>query len=373
MAGILDKKSRLFDYQITTNGRSQIQNNDIRYTYATFSDSSIVYYKDYDKTKDYKREVDGSEFYYLPLESTTKENVEFVREFKFNEENKSYTDLYSFNNSQSNLSLIDFSKEKVKEISISKKVQDQKIILTKSGFSPDTFSFKMDSSLENGEFNFRNTVNINNYPTILNTTTTIKNVSPIYNDKRFSNKINFMKMPPVNQDDEDVFERSSFVGLEEFDRKSSLDFLFKSFNENVTFQNESSREKSIKNILSTLENSKEILKKEYYLNEEDNIDTMFLEMFEVQENSNNTILEKLIHVKVEEIFDEVTGKYKTIYMIGKVKYNNRELNLEEIKANLKDNLRKFNAAFNDSDGYDFKIYKLSNFYSFINMFILVAE
>lgn len=151
MAGILDKKSRLFDYQITTNGRAQIQNSDIRYTYATFSDASIVYYKDYDKTKNYKREVDGSEFYYLPLESTTKENVEFVKEFKFNEELKSYTDLYIFDSSDNVLSLIDFSKEKVEEISIGKKVKDQKIILTKSGFTPDTFSFKTNTTLENGE------------------------------------------------------------------------------------------------------------------------------------------------------------------------------------------------------------------------------
>ena len=48
MSGILDKKSRIFDFVITNNGREQIENNDIRYKYASFSDKSIVYTKDFD-------------------------------------------------------------------------------------------------------------------------------------------------------------------------------------------------------------------------------------------------------------------------------------------------------------------------------------
>ena len=48
MSGILDKKSRIFDFVITKNGRAQLEDNDIRYKYATFSDRSIVYTKDFE-------------------------------------------------------------------------------------------------------------------------------------------------------------------------------------------------------------------------------------------------------------------------------------------------------------------------------------
>ena len=46
MSGILDKKSRIIDFTITENGRSQIESGDIRYKFASLSDSSIIYTKD---------------------------------------------------------------------------------------------------------------------------------------------------------------------------------------------------------------------------------------------------------------------------------------------------------------------------------------
>jgi hypothetical protein len=374
MAGILDKKSRLFDYQITQDGRKQIQNNDIRYRYASFSDSSIVYEKDFEKTKLYKNKIDNSEFYFLPLESTTKENSTFVKEFKFDSDNNSYTDIYLFKKPEDLIDLVSYSKEKVEEVSIGTKIKNQKLLYKKSGLTPDTLSFKINTNLDQQEFNFRSNKNINNYPTILNTTTSIRNLLPIHNDKRFSHKINFMKMPPVNIGGQELFERTDFLGLKEFDNKSSIDFLFKSFNEKITFVNEQDRTASIKDILKVLEDSKEVFKKEYKLIEEDNYDTLFFEIFEVNDlNEENFNLEKLIKIKAGEIFDEISGKYKTIYLVGKIKYNNREIVTEEMKDYIKDDLRRFNMAFNDSDSYEFKIYKLSNFYSFINLFTIVFE
>lgn len=374
MAGILDKKSRLFDYQITTDGRKQIQNNDLRFVYASFSDKSIVYTKNDILSEGNKSVVDGSEFYFLPLESTTKENSTLVNEFKFvfNESEKSYKDSYEFVISAGQ-TLLSAAKEKVTEISIGTKINNEKIILTKSGLSPDTFSFKINAKSEDGDFNFRNSGNINTYPTILNASTAVSNLEPIYNDKRFFNKTNFMKMPPVNSENIDIFSRSSFKGLDVFDRKSNIDFMFKSFDEKITFQNEDDREKSIKDMIDIMSMSKEFIKKEYHLVEEDNADTFFIEMFEAVEKNNIGSLEKLLFIKLDEIYDNYKNAYKDVYLVGKLKYNNRESNIEEEKEKLKEELRRFNLAYNNSDGYEFRIYKLANLFSFVNMFVIVAE
>lgn len=375
MAGILDKKSRLFDYQLTTDGRRQIKNNDLRFVYASFSDKSIVYLEDEEKSIDKKNIIDGSEKLFLPLESTTKENSTLVNEFKFTftPTEKSYTDLYDFSVDESS-SFIDIAKNKVIKESIGTKISNEKIILTKSGFSPSTFSFKIITTSENSEFNFKNTLNINQYPTILTATTSVNNIASVYNDKRFFHKINFMKMPPINNSEQDVFERNSFKDLVSFDNKSNIDFMFKSFDEKITFQNENDRKKSIKDMIDVMNNSKEFIKKEYHLIEEDNIDTFFIEMFEANQiDDNNGQLEKLLFIKLEEIYDNYTNSYKDVYLVGKLKYNNREINITEEKENLKEEFRKFNLAYNDSDGYEFKIYKLSHLFSFINMFVIVAE
>ena len=81
MAGILDKKSRIIDYVITDNGRSQLENNDIRYKYATFSDKSIIYTKDFDLSITKKADITDAEIQYIPLEVTSKGNTEINPEF----------------------------------------------------------------------------------------------------------------------------------------------------------------------------------------------------------------------------------------------------------------------------------------------------
>ena len=60
MSGILNKKERIFDFVITENGRRQIQNNDIRYKYASISDASVIYTKNEDLSVVKKRDIDNS-------------------------------------------------------------------------------------------------------------------------------------------------------------------------------------------------------------------------------------------------------------------------------------------------------------------------
>lgn len=376
MSGILDKKSRLFDYQITTEGRKQIKNNDIRFVYASFSDKNIVYNIDHLKSESNKVKVDNSEYFYLPLESSTKDTNSFVNEFKFDSVNKSYTDIYYFS-FENDSNFLDDARSNVSNVSISSKIKNQNILLTKSSYSPDTFTFKIESTLDNNSIVFNNSLNITQYPTIVNSKSSIKNIDSILHDKRFDSKINFMKMPPVNLSGVRVFDDSDFNMLEAYQNKSNIDYMFKSFDEKITINTDDKKE-TITNLLSVMNMSNKLFKKEYSLVEQDDNNTFFIEMFEVnkrQDASGNDIafLEKLIFIKLEEIFDSNLNKFKDVYLVGKIKYNNREINEEVLKENLKENLRRFNLASNDANGYDFKIYKLANFYCFINMFVLVAE
>jgi hypothetical protein len=373
MAGILDKKSRLFDYQFTLNGKKQMQNNDLRFVYATISDKSIVYTADDEKSIDNKSKIDGSEFFYLPLEVSVKDNNDFSKEFKFDPDSKTYSDKYTFNIVNNNL--VQSGYEALKTYSISSKIKNQGIILTKSGLMPDTLTFKIISSNEDSSFNFKNTVNINKYPTILNVNTSVKNIEPLQNDKRFSEKINFLKMPPVNDVGESVFNTNRFPSVVEFNKKSNIDFIFRSFKEKITFENENSREKTLSDILSVMEKSKQILKKEYSLIEEDDLDTFFLEMFEinVDETGKSTpegVLEKLLFVNLGEIFDVYKDAYKKIYLVGKVMYNEKEL--EEID-DIKNKNEVVDKIIGNESGYRYKNYALSNLYSFVNMFTIVVE
>ena len=84
MSGILDKKSRIIDFVITENGRSQMQSGDIRYRYATLSDKSIIYSKDKILSQSKKADVSDSEIQYIPLETSTSLNNEINPEFDLN-------------------------------------------------------------------------------------------------------------------------------------------------------------------------------------------------------------------------------------------------------------------------------------------------
>ena len=43
MSGILDKKQRLIDFILTSDGYKQIENGDLRFVYATLTDNEAIY------------------------------------------------------------------------------------------------------------------------------------------------------------------------------------------------------------------------------------------------------------------------------------------------------------------------------------------
>lgn len=378
MSGILDKKSRVFDYVLTSEGLRQIQKNDLRYRYASLSDASIIYEKDFEKSEINKNNIDQSRLYNLPLETSTSGSYTFSNEFKFDEKTKKYTDTYSFE-IDSQLDLTNTTEvdnlflDKVEEVSIGTKIKGQNILLTKSGISPDTLSFKISSNITEGFFDFKNKKVLNSYPTLLNVQTSIKNTKPLSEDKRFSNKTNYMRLSPINNNEEKIFNEQDFFKQEEYTNLSNIDWMFKLFNEKINFNNSNSRETTIKDIVTVMSSSKNLLKKVYEIVEEDNIDTFFIEMFETEKNENSIDLEKLLFIHLAGYYDNVDSTYKDVYLIGKIIYNNKEFDIKYDKFKLTENLKKFNSLFNIPENYEGKILKLSNLYSFLNMFVLIAE
>ena len=66
-------------------------------------------------------------------------------------------------------------------------------------------------------------------------TTSIKNTKPLIEDKRFSNKTNYMRLPPVNFNKEKIFNDNVFFNHEEYENLSNIDWMFKLFNEKINF------------------------------------------------------------------------------------------------------------------------------------------
>ena len=378
MSGILDKKSRVFDYVLTQEGLRQIQKNDLRYRYASVSDADIVYEKDYQKSEIYKNNIDQSRDFNLPLESSPGGAYTFSNEFKFDETTKEYSDKYLFNIDTNNFTDSEIDQiylDKSDAIGIGSKIKNQKIILTKSGLSPVSLDFKITSNISENTFDFKNPLVVNKYPTILNGKTSVKNTKPILRDKRFSNKTNFMRLSPELVNGDKIFDEKVFFGQEEYEVLSNVDWMFKLFNEKINFNNPNDRESTIKDIVTVMSNSDNILRKEYEIIEEDNVDTFFIEMFEssTDENRNNVLLDKLLFIHLTGYYDSVDSNYKDVYLIGKLVYNNKEFDTRYDIMKMPDFLKKFNSAFNTPENYEGKILKLSNYYSFINMFVLVAE
>lgn len=386
MAGILNKKERVFDYILTEEGLSQIQKNDLRFVYASISDASINYDKNFEKSKYSKVNIDGSLDTYLPLESSSRDNTTFSKEFKLNYDSSNissstYNDVYLNVLSKDAGSV--FSDDDVisaaQSISIGTNIKSKKILLSKSDLRNENFGFKVTTSYEDNILDFKNPNFINRYNTLTQEETDVKNLDKVINDKRFSNKLNFNIMVPLNSAGESIFSNNYFVNKVELDKKSNIEHFFTSLKENININDADSRIKVIKDTEKALSYSEEILKKVYDLIEEDSNDTFFIEMFEINESQDNDNgpkklnLEKLLCIHLESFYDESIGSTKDVYLIGKMFYNDKTFDLKYQSFNLKENIKSFNAYYNTPANYQSKISALSQLFSFVCMFVLVAE
>ena len=103
-------------------------------------------------------------------------------------------------------------------------------------------------------------------------------------------------------------------------------------------------------------------------------------MFEIKNTeSRKGEIEKLMFIELGDFYDNTDGKLKSVYLIGKIKLSrNDETDIDGFfndSKNLGDYSVNYNltANYGNSRGVNRKDYILSSYYSFLNMFVLVAE
>ena len=363
MAGILDKKSRIIDFVITENGRSQIEDGDIRYRFATFSDNSIIYTKNHDVSKENKSEVSNSEFDYIPLEANSKTNSTLNPEFDLGKF-FSYTNSNILNSEEVKNS-INFNAsvdQLLTNNSLSNKLKSLNLITTENSINPSKDLTFVDNGYKKNEIDFQG--KLNKYKTINSYKIQKKNLPVIALDKRFSNKINYKMLIPKDISGEDLYEKSQFKNIENLDDFNTTGFVFSSYNiTDDTKSNEVlSREKEILKVINSIENDEGIHKKVYEIENSSDENTFIFELHEARLGSND--LEKLSFIKLGEFFDKGISSTKKVYLIGKV-------------VNSRDNSKDLEVLFNFNDG---KInlknkskFAISAYYSFVTLFTLVIE
>lgn len=375
MSGILDKKSRIFDFVITNNGREQIENNDIRYKYASFSDKSIIYTKDFDLSKIKKSDVTDSEIHYLPLEvfsgGRNEINPEFdLRKYYFglridpNEDEDTTVSGFNFDSSVDSY---------IQTYTLSSHLKNLKYLKTKKilNNNKELVFFDTSNSLTS-EIDFHNNSRI--YTTVKFNRARKKSFPIIALDKRFSHKRNFKYMPPKDISGNDLYEKSNFNHIDHLDKDNVIGTIFSKYrSKSIDLLNpEDSREKNILKILKDLENNIGVFKKEFILESPSENSNFVFELHEIiktyNENSPPEVkkieLEKLHFIKIGSFYDKSNFTTKKIYLIGK--FLNTRNSTEELDILFNFNNGSVNLKNKDS-------FSLSAFFSFVCLFTLVIE
>ena len=363
MSGILDKKSRIIDFVITENGRSQIEDGDIRYKFATFSDNSIIYTKNHSLSKEKKSEISNSEFNYIPLEASAKTNSTLNPEFDlskfFSHTNSNILDSEKARN---RINFNDSVDKLLTNNSLSNKLKNLNLITTENSINPNRMLTFVDNGFIKNEIDFQG--KSNKYKTINSQKIQKENLPVIALDKRFSNKLNYKILIPKDISGEDLYDKSQFKKIENLDEFNTTGFVYSSYNiaDNKKNNEVLSREKEILKIINSIENDNNIHKKVYEIENSSDENTFIFELHEASLGRNS--LEKLSFIKLGEFFDKEISTTKKVYLIGKV-------------VNSRNDTKDLDVLFNFNDG---KInlknkskFAISALYSFVTLFTLVIE
>lgn len=366
MAGIIDRKSRIIDYSLTENGRSQIQSGDIRFVYASISDRSILYEKDFEKSMLFSEEIVYSDNY-LPFEVDTKTfgliNKEFDLENTFTVTNGNLLNtVKSENSAYSNITFDNASSIFLEKNCVGSNLKNLKLISQKTFLNSSGLSFVSKGTLVNN-FDFKNKNFILNYPTIKSVKPSYKDFVTIALDKRFENKNNFMKLIPEDADGNKLYEKSDF----EFDKSSykdvSIESIYKTINTNLDYENIENRSDLILKAIDFIENNVDIQKREYLIRESSEKDSFVFNMYETDEELD--YLEKLAIIDLGRFFDERIGNSKKIYLAGKIINTKKDSSdLEKIYSFSEGEIIKNNSNTN---------FAVSAYYSFVCLFTIVLE
>lgn len=412
MSGILDKKKRIIDFSLTSNGYKQIQNGDLRFVYATLTDKHAIYDRK-------EGEIDVADLNAMPFFFETQniysdlfnfeldlnvnellnvntiingkiinfDDINNFTDFSINGVNyslNSLADLVSFN-------LVDNLKNQ--NILLTNNVLNQNNIDQISAYiskiNTNNYNNLNQQSLPkaNNDTDFINIKcrnDVENYFSICNVNALDLNRYSMLEDDRFMNKINYLFLSPVDSNQNKIIQNNlmsrntkikNTFNLYEDKRKmskilikndliSSLSNINESYEKNVIRQIKNL--KDFINILDTLAieysglnfRSETNSKLEITLeNTEYEYDFLF-DLFQISTNTNTqNNLEKLLFINHGELFDDETQKNYQIYSAGKLFSSKTEIDLDNDPTN---NL--INGEYIIEDNY-----------LFVNLFTIIIE
>lgn len=290
MAGILDKKTRVLDYILTEEGKRQLANGDIRFVYASFTDSGALYL-------DNGYGISDDEYKLINFEPVSSNLDKIVPEFDITGHiNYPYdTDGVSLRNSTLNietdyeyLKAIDNLRDYSKNSLIS-----QSIILSEDISNNSDMNIEIEEGKNDIDINFENIFKyhtLSMYQSSLdkvlldenllnenlipeNDPLNLYELNELFNDTKFYSQENYKLMPPVNKDGtllsnyysknenisneiisgldlflnvlgkevptkrEDIFQESyDFINKNNFIKSFNIDFIKSSFENNIGIQ-----------------------------------------------------------------------------------------------------------------------------------------
>ena len=395
MSGILDKKQRLVDFILTSDGYSQIENGDLRFVYASLTDKDAIYDRKQNEfnvadldAMTFSFEANSNFFDKLNVEIDLKQNANFELRTEIDGQ---YINLFN-NEYQAALTFpptVVFDKI---ANSFAENLINQKIILTDSFFNlnyvtqvnneislyvskinNETITKNDSRNTNNSQIDIGlNIDNLRNYHTLVNSNSLNLSKTSMIEDDRFQKKLNYLFLPPANMN-KDVITKNNkinnFYNLAE-DKRNIHKIIFKNFKtsnniESAILENFNKINDSVDNII--LESIK-ILK-----DEPRNFDISKLEIsFENQEYDTEFVLNlsellnhstlgvnfnKLLFINHGEIFDTGLQKNVQVYSAGKLITSKTQIDLDT-------------NSFNNIDNGQ---YIIEDNYLFINLFTIVIE
>ena len=255
MSGILDRKSRIIDYKLTTNGRSQIQNGDIRFEYASVSDKSIVYEKNFEESLSSRFNISQTSNF-LPFEVETNHLVNINNEFDLESTfSYRYGNIYNLLNysaeDQNNISFENVSDSFLSDFCLGTSIKNLSLLSNKVYLESSGLSF-LEKSRNYLDFDFKNQNFVKDYITVKSYNINEINLPSIVFDKRFKNKTNYKTLVPVDSSGTKIYDNSDFPEIDIEDDYRNIESFYKSFKEKITINEETKRSDIALKIIDSL-------------------------------------------------------------------------------------------------------------------------
>ena len=366
MAGIIDRKSRIIDYSLTENGRSQIQSGDIRLVFASVSDKSVLYEKDFEKSLENTEDISYTKNY-IPFEVDTKTFSNINKEFDLDKtftvsEGNLLNSIKNQNAGFSNITFDNASNIFLEQSCIGTSLKNLKLITQKTYLTSSGLSFASTNPLNN-DFDFKNKFFISRYPTVKRLKAREKDMITIALDKRFENKNNFMKLVPEDVNGNKLYEGSFFERDEEDYKDVCIDSIYKANNFNLDYENILNRNDLILSVIKNIDTNSNINKREYKIKKSSENDSFIFNIYETNEDLD--LIEKLSIIDLGKVFNNITGESKKVYLAGKI-------------INTKNSSEDLEKIYSFNEGEILKNTKNTNFaisayYSFVCLFTIVLE